>query len=101
MPLVIGASDLALPTEVFLFALFALSYDLVFGFTGLISFGQALFVGSGAYALAVDVTQYHAPLWVAFIAALLTGVILSAVTGALALRTRGVYFAMVTLAFAQ
>ena len=101
IPLFIGAADLALPTEVFIFALFALSYDLVFGFTGLISFGQSLFVGAGAYALTVDVTQYHAPLWVAFVAALLTGTVLSAVTGALALRTRGVYFAMVTLAFAQ
>jgi branched-chain amino acid transport system permease protein len=101
VPAFIGAADLALPTEVFLFALFALSYDLIFGFTGLISFGHALFVGGGAYALAVDVTQYHAPLWIAFIAALLTGMVLSAATGALALRTRGVYFAMVTLAFAQ
>jgi branched-chain amino acid transport system permease protein len=101
LPLFIGGADLALPTEVFIFALFALSYDLVFGFTGLISFGQALFIGAGAYALAVDVTQYHAPLWVAFIIALLVGTILSALTGALALRTRGVYFAMVTLAFAQ
>jgi branched-chain amino acid transport system permease protein len=86
---------------VFIFALFALSYDLVFGYTGLISFGQALFVGAGAYALAVEVTQYHAPLWAGFLAALLTGIVLSVLTGVLALRTRGVYFAMVTLAFAQ
>ncbi|HEX8918799.1 MAG TPA: branched-chain amino acid ABC transporter permease [Chloroflexota bacterium] len=100
-PLFIDHADLALPTEVFIFALFAMSYDVVFGFTGLISFGQSLFVGAGAYALAVDLTQYHEPLWVAFFAALLTGIILSVITGALALRTRGVYFAMVTLAFAQ
>lgn len=100
-PLGIGSSNLSLPTEVFIFALFALSYDLVFGFTGLISFGQALFVGSGAYALAVDVAQYHAPLWTGFVAALFLGIVLSVVTGVLALRTRGVYFAMVTLAFAQ
>jgi branched-chain amino acid transport system permease protein len=101
VPLFLDSANLSLPTEVFIFALFALTYDLVFGFTGLISFGQALFVGAGGYALAVDVTQYHAPLWVAFIAAMLTGIVLAAVTGALALRTRGVYFAMVTLAFAQ
>lgn len=101
LPLVLAPSNLGLPTEVFIFALFALSYDLVFGFTGLISFGQALFVGFGAYALAVDVTQYHAPLWEGFLLALIGGIILSVVTGVLALRTRGVYFAMVTLAFAQ
>src|SRR5438309_1923502 len=101
LPLALGASQLSLPTEVFIFALFALTYDLIFGFTGLISFGQALFVGAGGYALAVDSAQYHAPLWVAFIAALLTGIVLATFTGVIALRTRGVYFAMVTLAFAQ
>lgn len=100
-PLALPPADLSLPTEVFIFALFALSYDLLFGYTGLISFGQALFVGFGAYALAVDVSQYHAPLWAGFVVALVAGIILSVVTGVLALRTRGVYFAMVTLAFAQ
>lgn len=101
LPAVFGASQLSLPTEVFIFAIFALTYDLIFGFTGLISFGQALFVGTGAYALTVAVTDHHAPLWLAFIVVLLSGIVLSALTGILALRTRGVYFAMVTLAFAQ
>lgn len=101
LPLAVDHAQLALPTEVFIFALFALSYDLIFGYTGLISFGQSLFVGTGAYALAVDVAQYHTPLWAAFVAALIAGILLSVLTGTLALRTRGVYFAMVTLAFAQ
>ncbi len=101
LPAVFGAAQLSLPTEVFIFAIFALTYDLIFGFTGLISFGQALFVGVGAYALTIAVTAHHTPLWLAFVLVLLSGIVLSAVTGVLALRTRGVYFAMVTLAFAQ
>lgn len=101
LPAAFGASQLSLPTEVFIFTIFALTYDLIFGFTGLISFGQALFVGTGAYALTIAVTAHHAPLWLAFVLVLVSGIILSVITGLLALRTRGVYFAMVTLAFAQ
>ncbi|GAC1512538.1 MAG: branched-chain amino acid ABC transporter permease [Chloroflexota bacterium] len=101
VPAVVSASQLRLPTEVFLFALFALTYDLIFGYTGLISFGHALFVGTGAYALAIATTTHHAPLWLAFLIVLTAGLVMSLVSGALALRTSGVYFAMVTLAFSQ
>ena len=92
---------IVLPTEVFIFAVFALTYDVIFGYTGLISFGHALFVGAGAYALTIAVSQHGAPLWVGLLAAVGVGIVFSTVTGALALRTRGVYFAMVTLALAQ
>jgi branched-chain amino acid transport system permease protein len=101
LPLVLPSSQLSLPTEVFIFALFALSYDLIFGFTGLISFGQALFIGFGAYALANALSSHGVPFWPSVLIVLVAGIALSAVTGAVALRTRGVYFAMVTLAFAQ
>jgi branched-chain amino acid transport system permease protein len=101
VPFLIGSTQLALPTEVFMFALFALTYDVVFGYTGLISFGHALFVGTGAYTLAIAVTNHGAPLALAFLIVLIAGIIVSVVTGALAMRTHGVYFAMVTLAFAQ
>ncbi len=92
---------IVLPTEVFIFAVFALTYDLIFGYTGLISFGHALFVGAGAYALTIAMSQHGAPLWLGLLVAVGVGILLSTVTGALALRTRGVYFAMVTLALAQ
>lgn len=101
LPFLVGDAGLLLPTEVLIFAVFALTYDLVFGYTGLISFGHALFVGGGAYAFASALSTYHAPLWLAFVVALVAGIVLSVATGVLALRTRGVYFAMVTLAFAQ
>jgi branched-chain amino acid transport system permease protein len=90
-----------LPTEVFIFAVFALTYDLIFGFTGLVSFGQALFVGCGAYALTIAMTEHGLPLWLGLLITVAAGVGLSAATGLLALRTRGVYFAMITLAFAE
>jgi branched-chain amino acid transport system permease protein len=101
LPIALPGSQLSLPTEVFIFGLFALSYDLIFGFTGLISFGQALFIGLGGYALANALTSHGVPFWPALLIVLLVGVLISAITGAIALRTRGVYFAMVTLAFAQ
>jgi branched-chain amino acid transport system permease protein len=101
LPVVLPGSQLSLPTEVFIFGLFALSYDLIFGFTGLISFGQALFIGLGGYTLANALTSHGVPFWPALLIVVVAGIILSAVTGAIALRTRGVYFAMVTLAFAQ
>src|SRR5579872_3152727 len=101
LPAALPVAQLTLPTDVFVFALFALTYDLIFGFAGLISFGHALFIGFGGYALAAAMTNYGMPLWPALGVVLLVGIAVSAVTGVLALRTRGVYFAMVTLAFAQ
>jgi branched-chain amino acid transport system permease protein len=101
LPAVLGGGQLRLPAEVFIFALFALTYDVVFGFTGLISFGHALFIGTGAYALSISLTDHHMSFVAALLIVLVAGIVVSAVTGALALRTRGVYFAMVTLAFGQ
>ena len=101
VPPVLGSDQLNLPTEVLIFAMVAVTYDLIFGITGLISFGQALFMGAGAYATAIAMTTYHLSLVLALAAAGGTGLVLAVLTGALALRTHGVYFAMVTLAFAQ
>jgi branched-chain amino acid transport system permease protein len=101
LPPIVGNTQLSLPTEIFIFAVFALTYDVIFGFTGLISFGHALFIGFGGYAIAVAMAGHGVSFWPALIIVLITGVVVSALTGVVALRTRGVYFAMVTLAFAQ
>lgn len=100
-PLVVPEGSLSLPAEIFFFALFALTYDLIFGYTGLISFGHALFIGVGGYTLANAMGAHGLSLWPALLVTLLAGITVSTVTGIVALRTRGVYFAMVTLAFAQ
>lgn len=101
LPPIVGNTQLSLPTEIFIFAVFALTYDVIFGFTGLISFGHALFIGFGGYAIAVAMAGHGVSFWPAVGIVLITGVVVSTLTGMVALRTRGVYFAMVTLAFAQ
>ncbi|RDI75021.1 ABC-type branched-chain amino acid transport system permease component [Gaiella occulta] len=85
----------------FVFAGVALSYDLLFGFTGLLSFGHALYVAVGVYATAIALTKWEWGLWptLAFVA--FVALALPLVLGAVSLRVGGIAFAMVTLAFAQ
>lgn len=79
----------------------ALSYDVLFGRTGLLSFGHALFVGAGAYTAAIALGKWGASLPVAILVVLAFAIVLPLVIGAIALRVKGIAFAMVTLAFAQ
>ncbi len=79
----------------------ALSYDVLFGRTGLLSFGHALFVGAGAYSAAIALGRWGTSLPVAFAVVLGFAVLLPLLVGAIALRVKGIAFAMVTLAFAQ
>jgi branched-chain amino acid transport system permease protein len=79
----------------------ALSYDVLFGRTGLLSFGHALFVAAGSYTAAVSMRHLDVPLLTALGLVLVVGVLLPLVVGAVALRVSGIAFAMVTLAFAQ
>lgn len=87
--------------EVFLFAILALSYDLLMGVAGIVSFGHALFFGAGAYTLAILLGKVGAPLWAALAAVPAVAGLLAAAVGALSLRVRGHFFAMITLAFAE
>jgi branched-chain amino acid transport system permease protein len=101
-PLAAGSYGMDLVTKIMVYAIFALSLELLVGITGLVCFGQAAFFGIGAYA-AVLLSPADAPasaLWLLPLAALAAGLYALAV-GALSLRTQGVYFIMVTLAFAQ
>ncbi|MCP2326383.1 branched-chain amino acid transport system permease protein [Hamadaea flava] len=84
-----------------LFGGLATGYDLLFGRTGLLSFGHALFVALGAYGADVLIGKAGLPLAVAAPAAILLGTTVAAAVGAIALRVTGIAFAMVTLAFAQ
>lgn len=79
----------------------ALSYDVLFGRTGLLSFGHALFVAAGSYTTALALSELRVGLGTAVLIALAVGVVLPLVVGAVALRVSGIAFAMVTLAFAQ
>jgi branched-chain amino acid transport system permease protein len=79
----------------------ALSYDLLFGYTGLLSFGHALFFATGAYAANIALSRWGWPLLPAVGFAAGAGIVLPLLIGAVALRVAGIAFAMVTLAFAQ
>ncbi len=87
--------------QVFIYAIYALSYDLLFGYTGILSFGHAMFFGTGAYAAGILLKHAKADLATTFALVLVIAVVQALLIGALALRVKGVYFAMVTLAFAQ
>ena len=83
------------------FGCLALSYDLLFGFTGLLSFGHALYFAVGVYTTTVAVSHYELSLLPAVALTAVVGLVVSLVLGAISLRVGGIAFAMVTLAFAQ
>jgi branched-chain amino acid transport system permease protein len=88
-------------SQILCFALFASAFNLLFGYAGMLSFGHAALFGSGAYAAALLVKEAGAPALVAVLAGALAGAPMGALMGALAIRRRGVYLAMITLAFAE
>jgi len=89
-------------TKIMLMAIFAMSLDLLVGFTGMVSLGHAAFFGLAGYVLAFAAPQYQAAnLWLSLPLAMACSGLLALVIGMLVLRTSGIYFIMVTLAFAQ
>ncbi|MCS4510524.1 branched-chain amino acid ABC transporter permease [Xylophilus ampelinus] len=90
-----------LATRILVFALAATSLNLILGFGGMVSFGHAAFIGTGAYTVGILMQQGVMSAWIAWPAALLVSALFALMVGAISLRTRGVYFIMITLAFAQ
>jgi branched-chain amino acid transport system permease protein len=101
LPFALSDYPRALIAEIFIFAIFAMSLDLILGFTGLMSLGHASFFGLGAYAVAVLGAQFGLNAWIGLVA----GVVLSAggaaLIGFFCVRTGGIPFLMLTLAFSQ
>lgn len=87
--------------QVFILAVYAMSYDLLMGYTGILSFGHAMFFGAGAYTAAILFKNAGWGLGSVLIAVIVVAVAQSLLVGIVSLRVRGVYFTMVTLAFAQ
>jgi branched-chain amino acid transport system permease protein len=91
-----------LVTKVMILAIFALSLDVLVGYTGLVSFGHAAFYGIGAYTLGLLAPKYEAAnLWLTLPAAIAASGAAALFVGAFVVRVKGIYFIMVTLAFAQ
>ena len=87
--------------RVLIYALAATSLNLILGYGGMVALGHAAFFGAGAYAVGILAMNGVTSALVAWPAAALLAGLLAAATGAVSLRTRGVYFIMITLAFAQ
>jgi branched-chain amino acid transport system permease protein len=92
---------LSFASRVLVYALAATSLNLVLGYGGMISFGHAAFVGTGAYVSSIFIAEGVVSAWIGWPAAVAASALAALVIGAVSLRTRGVYFIMITLAFAQ
>lgn len=92
---------MTLVTRAMIFAIAALSLDLILGVGGLVSFGHAAFIGIGAYVTGIMITEGRAEALLILPVILIACAIFGAITGAVSLRTRGVAFIMITLAFGQ
>ncbi|HMK68320.1 MAG TPA: branched-chain amino acid ABC transporter permease, partial [Stellaceae bacterium] len=101
LPLWGGTFYVQLCTKIMILAIFAMSLDLLVGFTGLVSLGHALFFGLGAYALAGLTTMVGLPAGIAPLLAVLAAGAAAFLVGILAIRVKGVFFIMITLAFGQ
>ncbi len=99
MPLCMQSGSLA--SEVLIFGLAAMGCNLLLGYTGLLSFGQGIFFGLGSYTIALLLTRWTLPMPLALLAAVAMGAAGAAIVGWVAIRQRGTYFVMLTLAFAQ
>ncbi|MEJ2716588.1 MAG: branched-chain amino acid ABC transporter permease [Deltaproteobacteria bacterium] len=90
-----------LASEVLIFMLFAMAYDLVLGDAGMLSFGHAAFFGLGAYTAGIFLIRVYSSVLLALLGGVIVASIAAFLIGAACIRRRGIYFTMVTLAFAQ
>lgn len=90
-----------LALDIVLWSLFAVALDLLLGFAGLLSFGHAMFWGSAAYASAISARAWQLPFPLAMLIGMCVAIALAIPIGFLSVRRAGIYFSMVTLAFAQ
>jgi branched-chain amino acid transport system permease protein len=106
IPYVLGGSTdtpgtLQLLALMLVFAGVALTYDLLFGYTGLLSFGHGLYFALGVYLTAIAMTKWHWSFAASLLLTAVVGLVLPLLLGSVSLRVGGIAFAMVTLAFAQ
>jgi branched-chain amino acid transport system permease protein len=104
-PLAMHAMDgmfyVSLASRILIYAIAATSLNLVLGYGGMVSFGHAAFFGAGAFVVGILAVEGVRSAWIAWPLAVAVAALAALVIGAMSLRTRGVYFIMITLAFAQ
>jgi branched-chain amino acid transport system permease protein len=91
----------ALATQIIIWGLFALGFNVCLGYTGMLSFGHAAYFGVGAYTTGIILIRLWENIWFSLLGGLVMGALLALVLGYLCIKRRGIYFAMLTLAFAQ
>ena len=104
-PLVAQALDelfyVSFASRILIYALAATTLNLILGYGGMVSFGHAAFFGAGAYTVGIAMVHGVDSAWITWPLAVVVSAVLALAIGAISLRTRGVYFIMITLAFAQ
>ena len=91
----------ALAVNILIFGLFAVGFNLVYGYTGMLSFGHAAFFGVGSYLTGIAIVHFGVNWFLAIFVGVTASLIAGVIVGYLAVRTRGIYFSMVTLALGQ
>ena len=91
----------ALAVNILIFGLYAVGFNLVFGYTGMLSFGHAAFLGVGGYLTGISMVFFNLHWLPAIVVGVLAALLVGLVMGYIAIRTRGIYFSMVTLALGQ
>src|SRR3954468_1225910 len=89
-PLVMPFTALAI--NILIYGLYALGFNLLFGYLGILSFGHSALLGAGAYLCGIAMIYGGAPWWLAIGIGTLAGLVMAAIMGAIAIRTRGIYF---------
>lgn len=88
-------------TEILIHGLFALSFNLIFGYMGQLTFGHAAYYGVGAYTTGLLMTKLNLPIFLCLPASMLVSGLVAAVLGYFCVKLRGIYFAILTMAFGQ
>jgi branched-chain amino acid transport system permease protein len=101
LPSVVAGYGMTLAVEVMIAGVFASGINLLTGYTGLVSLGQAMFLGFGGYGIAIGTALLGWPLWISAPVTLVVVAAIAAPIGAICTRTRGVEFLLITLAFSQ
>jgi branched-chain amino acid transport system permease protein len=91
----------ALAVNILIFGLFAMGFNLIYGYAGMLSFGHAALFGLGAYGCGIPIAKFGMPWFLALPFGVVVAAVAAAIIGWFATRTRGIYFAMVTLALSQ
>ncbi len=99
LPLVVDAFWVTVLAEIFIWSLFATSVNLLLGYTGLLSFGQAVYFGMGAYGMSLGVDMLGLSFWPAFFFGIFVGTLSAAIAGIFAVRLTWHYFAIITVVF--